>query len=100
MDEENEEDTYTEALTVNASACEFMELLLKQVEKYYDTTKPYAIAHKIMKPLIQTLNKCIAKKDQAMQVNIISLLDLILNNCNFKGQGAKVDNIRNDEHPI
>ena len=45
----------------------------------------YEIAHKIIKPLIYTFRKCIEKKDQAMQVNIISLLDLILNHCNFQG---------------
>jgi hypothetical protein len=32
--ENQESDTQTETLTVNASACEFMELILKQVEKY------------------------------------------------------------------
>ena len=39
-------------LTVNASACEFMELILKQVEKYPNISNK--IAHVIIKPLIIT----------------------------------------------
>ena len=40
--------------TVNASACEFMELILKQVEKYIDPNIAYEISHKIIVPLITT----------------------------------------------
>ena len=70
-----------DTLTVNASACEFMELILKQVQKY--AVKSYKIAHKIIGPLINTFYHVIEKKNYAMQVNIINLMDLILNECNF-----------------
>jgi hypothetical protein len=75
------ENQLAETLTVNASACEFMELILKQVEKY--STISNKIAHIIIKPLIETFYHVIKNKNYAMQVNIINLLDLILNECNF-----------------
>ena len=71
----------TETLTVNASACEFMELILKQVEKYSSISNK--ISHIIVQPLIETFYHVIKKKNYAMQVNIINLLDLIFNECNF-----------------
>jgi len=76
------EDQLAESLTVNASACEFMELILKQVEKYSEISN--RIAHVIIKPLIQTFHQVTKKQNYAMQVNIINLLDLILNHCNFQ----------------
>lgn len=76
------EDQLAESLTVNASACEFMELILKQVEKYSEISNK--IAHVIIKPLIQTFHQVTKKQNYAMQVNIINLLDLILNHCNFQ----------------
>jgi len=75
------ENQAAETLTVNASACEFMELILKQVQKYSDISNK--IAHLIITPLINTFHHVIVKKNFAMQVNIINLLDLILNECNF-----------------
>jgi len=78
---------------VNASACEFMELILKQVQKYSNISNK--IAHIIISPLIETFYHCILKKNYAMQVNIINLLDLILNECNF--QGGKHENHANKE---
>lgn len=53
-----------ETLTVNASACEFMELLLKQVQK--SKVKSYKIAHMIIGPLISTFKHVIEKKNYAM----------------------------------
>ena len=73
----------SDTLTVNASACEFMELILKQVEKYSKFANK--IAHTIISPLIETFNHVIQSKNYAMQVNIINILDLILNECNFQG---------------
>lgn len=77
------ENQLAETLTVNASACEFMELILKQVQRYGSVS--YKIAHVIIGPLINTFYHVINKKNYAMQVNIINLLDLILNECNFQG---------------
>lgn len=64
-----------------------MELILKQVEKYGQISNK--IAHVIVSPLIETFYQSVAKKNYAMQVNIINLLDLILNECNFLGQNLE-----------
>ena len=85
-------------MTVNASACEFMELILKQIEKYHDPNVAYEISHKIIEPLITTFHQCTNKRDQAMQVNILSLLDLILNHGNF--QGTKTNNKEKIQHHV
>jgi hypothetical protein len=77
----NVENQLAETLTVNASACEFMELILKQVQR--DPLVSYRIAHMIIKPLINTFYTVIENNNYAMMVNIINLLDLILNECNF-----------------
>jgi hypothetical protein len=58
-----------------------MELILKQVAKY--STISNKIAHYIISILIETFYHVIKNKNYAMQVNIINLLDLILNECNF-----------------
>lgn len=78
---------------MNASACEFMELILKQVQKYPSHSNK--IAHQIIGPLINSFHHCIIKKNFAMQVNIINLLDLILNECNFQGKTS--DKIEKEE---
>jgi len=77
------ENKIAETVTVNASACEFMELILKQLNKYFSVSNK--IAHVIMDPLITTFYHVIEKKNYAMQVNIINLIDSILNECNFQG---------------
>lgn len=51
-------------LTVNASACEFMLLILKQVEKYHSVSNK--IAHIIIKPLIDTFYHVTKSKNYAM----------------------------------
>jgi hypothetical protein len=84
-----------EALTVNASACEFLELILKQVEKY--STHSHRIAHIIIEPLINTFHHVIEKKNYAMQVNIINLIDLILNEGNFQGSKGDTNSAFKDE---
>ena len=83
----NQQEDNSQTLTVNASACEFMELILKQVEKYSSFSNK--ISHIIIEPLIDTFYNVILKKNYAMQVNIINLLDLIFKEGNF--QGAKID---------
>jgi hypothetical protein len=45
-----QENQLAETLTVNASACEFMELILKQVQKYGQISNK--IAHLMIGPLI------------------------------------------------
>jgi len=86
----HQDNQLAEALTVNASACEFLELILKQVEKYFNHS--HRIAHIIIEPLINTFHHVIERKNYAMQVNIINLLDLILNECNFQGSKGDTSN--------
>jgi len=81
INEPRRDNQLAETLTVNASACEFMELILKQIEKHGNISNK--IAHVIIKPLIDTFYHLIEKNNYAMQVNIINLLHLILNECNF-----------------
>ena len=78
---QNQQVENSQTLTVNASACEFMELILKQVEKYSSFSNK--ISHIIIEPLIDTFYNVILKKNYAMQVNIINLLDLIFKEGNF-----------------
>lgn len=89
------ENQFAETLTVNASACEFMELLLKQFVKY--SSDSMKIAHVIIKPLIETFYHVIENKNYAMQVNIINLLDLIMNECNFLGTVLDNQSDRNQQ---
>jgi len=72
-----------EILTVNASACEFLQLILKHVEKYQ--TESNKLAHLILEPMIETFYEVVKKKSLAMQDNIINILDFMLNKCNIKG---------------
>lgn len=73
-----------------------MELILKQVEKYNSISNK--ISHIIVQPLIETFYHVIKKKNYAMQVNIINLLDLIFNECNF--QGHKQDNLGSKDQAV
>ena len=70
-----------------------MELILKQVVKYSSFSNK--ISHIIIEPLIDTFHHVIYKKNYAMQVNIINLLDLIFNEGNF--QGSKMDTFSHKE---
>ena len=56
---------------------------MKQVEKHGNISN--RIAHMIVKPLIDTFAHLIDNKNYAMQVNILNLLHLIFNDCNFQG---------------
>ena len=73
-----------------------MELILKQVEKYSSISNK--ISHIIVQPLIETFYHVIKKKNYAMQVNIINLLDLIFNECNF--QGHKQDSLGSKDQAV
>lgn len=79
----NEEKIHAEMLTVNASACEFLQLILRHVEKYQDLSNK--LAHRILDKLIDTFYDVIQKRNLAMQDNILNLLDFILNKSNIKG---------------
>lgn len=68
--------------TVNASACEFLQLILKLVEK-----KPLVFDHlafRIIWKLIESFHEIMLKKEGslAMQDNIINLLEFILTKYN------------------
>ena len=51
------EELYQESETVNASACEFLELILKSLEQHKEHSNE--IAHMIVDPLLRTLRHVI-----------------------------------------
>jgi len=65
---------------VNATACEFLELLLRNSKE-----KPIApqMAHIIVDPILKALYTSINKRDNAMQVQLLNLLKVILFECQF-----------------
>ena len=54
-----------ENAAVNASACEFLELLITHLE---DSLLSLAVCEYLMEPLLCILNHCIINKDYVMQV--------------------------------
>lgn len=72
---------YQESQTVNASAAEFMELILKSVQPYKDLANE--IAHVIIKPVVKTLRQSIDNGNVAQQVHLLNLLKVIFFECNF-----------------
>jgi len=61
--------------SVNASACEFMELLITHVEHKDRSAK---LTHFVMEPLLVVLNHTIANADYVLQVQLLNLLKVIL----------------------
>jgi hypothetical protein len=55
---------YQESQTVNASACEFMELILKSLESHPKTSNE--IAHIIVDPILRTFKQVIDNQNHAM----------------------------------
>ena len=71
------EELYQETQIVNATACEFMELVIRsisQVSPDYCTE----IMHMIIKPLYLNLRSAIDNKNAAQQVILLNLLKVIL----------------------
>ena len=68
--------------SVNATACEYLELQLKSSKE-----KPISIytAHSIVDPILKALMQSIGKRDNAMQVQLLNLLKVILFECKFSG---------------
>ena len=66
---------YQESQTVNASACEFMELILKSLEAHPETSNK--IAHIIVDPILRTFKQVIDNQNHAMQVHLLNLLKVI-----------------------
>jgi hypothetical protein len=69
------EKLYTDSQTVNASACEFMELILKNLD--YNKEISNEVAHIIINPILQTFEQVILNKNIAMQVHLLNLLKVI-----------------------
>ena len=65
---------------VNATACEFLELLLKNSKEKDMAAKT---AHIIIDMIMKVLQLAINKKDNAMQVQLLNLLNVILFECQF-----------------
>lgn len=70
------EDLYQETQIVNASACEFMELILRSISAYADLCTE--IMHLILEKLIETLRVAIDNRNDAQQVILLNLLKVIL----------------------
>ena len=64
-----------ENASVNASACEFLELLITHLENKENSSR---ITHQIMEPLLLVLYHSIQNRDYVMQVQLINLLKVIL----------------------
>ena len=90
-DEMDDKTSQRNILTINASACEFMELLLKQISTDKFKKESNEIAHQIISQLIDSFKDVISRNDQAMQVNIINLVGLILKITTFEKQNLAED---------
>ena len=66
---------------MNASACEFMEQILRAINQYKDLSQE--ITHLIITPIVKTLRTSIDNSNNAQQVHILNLLRVILFECNF-----------------
>ncbi len=66
---------YQDSQTVNASACEFMELILKSFRP--ENSMSQYIAAVIIHPILRTLRNTIDNQDHAMQVHLLNLLKVI-----------------------
>ena len=58
-----DKELYQETRTVNASACEFMELILRSVNQYKDLVQE--ITHLIIRPVVRTLRCAIDNSNNA-----------------------------------
>ena len=65
---------------VNVTACEFLELMLKSSK---DRGCASTVAHMIIDHLQRALYTAISKKDNAMQVQLLNLLNVVLFECQF-----------------
>jgi hypothetical protein len=79
-----DKELYQETRTVNASACEFMELILRSINQYKELVQE--ITHLIIKPVVKTLRCAIDNSNNAQQVHLLNLLRVILFECNFHNQ--------------
>ncbi|CAI2382310.1 unnamed protein product [Moneuplotes crassus] len=71
----------TDTHSVNATACEFLELILRS-SKESDVTA--MVAAEILPRILKALSVSIEKHDNAMQVQLLNLLKVILFECTFK----------------
>lgn len=78
---------FEESQTVNASACEFMELVLKSLEQHKKESAD--ISHLIIRPILKTFRQNIENKNNAMQVNMLNLLKVLLFQSNFLEQAKE-----------
>ena len=85
------EELYQETQTVNASACEFMELIIRSINPYKDLATE--IIHLIIRPVIQTLRTALDNENSAQQVILLNLLNVILfeNESLFFNHSTKVN---------
>jgi hypothetical protein len=73
---------------VNACACEFLEQMLSNVEP---KEKGPEVAEMIINPIIAALNNAIANRDTVMQVELLSIIRIILFNCNYDNHQYRIN---------
>ena len=66
--------------SVRASACEFLEILITQLENKQNSAR---VIHYIMEPLLLVMHHSIQNRDYVMQVQLINLLKTILFQTNY-----------------
>lgn len=66
--------------SVNSSACEFLEILITQLESKQNSIR---VVQHIMEPLLVVLHHAIQNRDYMMQVQLINLLKVILFQSNY-----------------
>lgn len=72
---------HLENASVNASSCEFLELLITNMDKSETSQK---ISNYLINPLLQVLEHSIANKDIVMQVQLLNILKVILFQSGYK----------------
>ena len=72
---------FLENASVNASACEFLELLITRLD---DKEISQRITTYLIGPVLQVLRHAIVNKDIVMQVQLLNLLKVILFNSDYK----------------
>jgi hypothetical protein len=86
---------FIETQTVNASACEFMEQVMKSI--FSKTTLSIEITHLIIRPLVNALRQAINNKNNAQQVHLLNLLQVIIIEGNFFSPQFESKKLKSEE---
>ena len=67
--------------TVNANACEFLEILLRTMSGDKELTQE--VTHLLINRLVKTLHLAIENDNTALQLQLLQLIKVILLKCHF-----------------